>query len=105
MEITMPKEYYTLVVMFEAKPGKENELKELLTSLVAPTRKEPGCINYDFHHNPDSSAEFMFYENWADKKAHEQHVDSPHINACKQKLDALLAKPYDLSIWARPSTQ
>ena len=30
-----------------AAPGKENELAELLESLVEPTRREAGCIRYD----------------------------------------------------------
>jgi hypothetical protein len=35
----------TVVATFEAKPGKENELKRALLTLIAPTRKENGCIN------------------------------------------------------------
>lgn len=39
----------TIIVVstHQARPGKEAELKQALTSLVEPTRKEAGCINYD----------------------------------------------------------
>ena len=90
---------YTVLAKFEAKPGKEQTLKEMLTSLVAPTLQEEGCINYDLHQCLDNPAVFMFYENWASKELLEQHLASAHIQAWRDVMDDLLGKPYDVTFW------
>lgn len=89
----------TLVVYFEAKPGKEQALKEVLTSLIAPTLKEEGCINYNLHQNLNNPALFMIYENWQNKEAHNKHGQTPHIQAWRQQRDGLLLKPNEASFW------
>jgi quinol monooxygenase YgiN len=38
-----------LVAFLRAQPGKGDELGSRLEDLVAPTRSEPGNINYDLH--------------------------------------------------------
>jgi quinol monooxygenase YgiN len=64
----------TVVAAFEARPGKEAEIKKLLLGLLAPTRKEAGCINYDLHVAQDNPAKFLFYENWTSKELLETHL-------------------------------
>jgi hypothetical protein len=54
----------TVIATFQAKPGKEAELKKALISLVVPTHKEAGCFNYDLHASPEDPAKFLFHENW-----------------------------------------
>ncbi|MEI7534331.1 MAG: antibiotic biosynthesis monooxygenase, partial [Verrucomicrobiae bacterium] len=49
----MSAKIVTVVATFQARPGKETELKNALIGLVAPTRKEAGCINYDLHALPE----------------------------------------------------
>jgi quinol monooxygenase YgiN len=39
----------TIIDLVVAKPGAREELMAMLTAQVAPTRAEPGCMNYDFH--------------------------------------------------------
>ena len=39
----------SLVARIKAKPGKEAELRQVLTALVQPTRAEEGCLTYDLH--------------------------------------------------------
>ena len=55
----------TVTATFQARPGKAKELHEALIGLLAPTRKEAGCINYDLHSSPEDPAKFLFHENWA----------------------------------------
>ena len=75
----MDQKPHTLLAIFEAKPGKEQALKDMLISLIAPTRQEPGCLNYDLHQSQTNPAQFMFYENWIDAKAHAAHCQTEHI--------------------------
>ena len=50
----------TVVAAFQAKPGKENELRAALMGLLAPTRQEAGCVNYDLHASAENPAKFLF---------------------------------------------
>jgi len=95
----MSNKPYTVLAVFEAKSGKEHELEEVLTGLIAPTLKEEGCINYDLHKLIDIPAGFMFYENWTSKEAHAKHCQAPHLKAWQARTDELLAKPYDVTFW------
>jgi quinol monooxygenase YgiN len=90
---------HTVLVLIEAKPGKENEVKKILHALVKPSRQEEGCINYDLHDCPDNSGKFMFYENWTSKAAHDTHSASTHVTAAKLAATDLLLKPLDVSYW------
>jgi len=87
--------------MFQARPGKETELRKVLTALVAPTRKEKGCLNYDVHVAVDDAGKFMFHENWATKADHEAHFNSPHIQALLPRIDELCAAFPQVTMWER----
>lgn len=91
----------TLVVTFHARPGKETELRNLLTGLLEPTRKEAGCINYDLHIAPDDPSKFLFYENWASAEHLNQHGETPHIQNLLKRMDELCAEPLKLDYWKK----
>jgi quinol monooxygenase YgiN len=97
----MNTEVLTLVVMFKARPGKENELRAVLTDVLAPTRRESGCLNYDLHVSPEDPAKFLIHENWASKAHHRAHHDSPHIQALLPRLDELCVPPPQVTMWER----
>lgn len=95
----MNNEVLTLVVMFQARPGKENELRNALTGVLAPTRKEAGCLNYDLHISPDDPAKLMIHENWASKAHHQAHHHSPHIQALLPRLEELCSPSPQVTVW------
>lgn len=74
----MPKPL-TIVAIFEANPGREDELATALQALVAPTRAEAGCLNYDLHRDLEQSGRFLFYENWETRSHWEDHMASAHL--------------------------
>jgi quinol monooxygenase YgiN len=91
----------TVVAAFQARPGKETELKNALIGLVAPTRKEAGCINYDLHASPENPAKFLFHENWTSKAHLDAHLKSPHIAALLPRVDELCVAFPEIKIWER----
>jgi quinol monooxygenase YgiN len=91
----------TVVATFQAKPGKESELMKALISLVAPTRKETGCLNYDLHVSPGDPAKFLFHENWTSKAELDAHLKSPHIQVLLPRLDELCVGFPDIVIWEK----
>ena len=82
----MPKEGIILTAVVKAKPGQEEAVKEVLLVLVAPTRKEPGCLCYNLHQSKSDKTQFMFYEQWASKEAPDAHGKTPHMKALGGKL-------------------
>ncbi|HEY2329688.1 MAG TPA: putative quinol monooxygenase [Verrucomicrobiae bacterium] len=91
----------TVVATFQAKPGKEAELKTALIGLVAPTRKEAGCINYDLHTSPEDPAKFLFHENWLSKAALDAHLQMPHIQVLLPRVDELCVAFPEIKIWEK----
>ncbi len=89
----------TVLARFKAKPGLEEQVKGEILSLVAPTRAEAGCINYDLHRSPADPALFILYENWVSMKDLEDHLAMPYLEAFKAKAGDLLAEPLDISFW------
>lgn len=94
----MMAEKVTVIAKIKAKPGMEEKVKEELMALVAPTRAESGCINYDLHQSPDDKSLFVFYENWTSKKDLDEHLETPHLMAFKGKAGDILAEPLDISL-------
>jgi quinol monooxygenase YgiN len=78
-EALMADDPIVLNVVFEAVPGREEDLARQLQALLAPTRKEAGCLAYELHHDPENRARFMFYEKFADQASLDLHVATPHF--------------------------
>ena len=85
-----------VIALFVAKPGKEDALRSVLTGLIAPTRKEKGCILYELLQNKENSREFTFVEEWQDDGALEAHFATDHIKNALKKFPELLAEDLDV---------
>ena len=85
-----------VVARIQAKPDKIGEVRELLRSLVPPTRKEPGCITYELLENSNEPGDFTFVEEWASDSAFEAHAASDHIRAIGPKLNGLTSTLPDI---------
>ena len=83
----------TVVALIQAKPGKTTALKRALTAMVAATRTEAGCLNYDLHQDTEDTRNFIFHENWTSEAHLSAHLDSPHLHAFRAQADELLAEP------------
>jgi quinol monooxygenase YgiN len=91
----------TVVATFEAKPGKEAELRAALTGLLAPTRQEAGCLNYDLHQAIEHPAKFLFHENWTSKAHLDAHLQSAPVQAVLARLGELCVAAPEISLWER----
>jgi quinol monooxygenase YgiN len=80
-----------------ARSGKENQLKELLRGMIAPTRAESGCKLYELYES-DSPGRFYFYEIWESQAALEQHAVSAHFKHLEQTVGELVQEPFEVNI-------
>jgi quinol monooxygenase YgiN len=89
----------TVVATFKAKPGMEETVRAAIEAVIAPTRAEPGCINYDLHQSTDDPSIFMLYENWVSKKVLDEHLAMPYLKELIAKADDMLAEPIGIALY------
>ena len=97
----MTKTSLTVVATFQARSGKEAELRAALIGLLAPTRNETGCLNYDVHQSVDDPAKFLFHENWTSKAHLDAHLQSAHVKALRPRVDELCTEFPQITLWER----
>jgi quinol monooxygenase YgiN len=88
--------HVTIIGTVTAKPETRAELHALLVKQVEPTRKEAGCINYDFHVDAEDPCVFVFYENWRSQADLDAHLEMPHLAPLFSQIDRLLACPVSI---------
>lgn len=81
----------TIVAKVEAKSDKIELVKAELFKLIAPTRKEAGCIQYDLHQDNSDPAVFVFYENWESRELWQTHMNNDHLKAYMEATDGAVA--------------
>ena len=78
-----------VVARLIAFPDKVAELKSLLLSIIEPTRKEVGCVQYELLQNQAVPTDFTFVEEWESRALQEVHLGSTHIQAALEQLEGL----------------
>jgi quinol monooxygenase YgiN len=86
----------TIIGTVTARPETREELQNLLEAQVAPTRAEPGCINYDFHVDSEDSCVFVFYENWRSQSDLDAHMNMLHLKPLLGQIGRLLVRPIEI---------
>jgi quinol monooxygenase YgiN len=81
-------------VTFIAKEGSEEKLKELLTAMVEPSKKERGCLFYYIFEYENNKRKFMAVESWEDEEALEGHKNSDHYAVYKSSYEPYCEKKY-----------
>lgn len=96
----LPKEAVTLIVILRAKEGQDVLLEAELRALIAPTRREDGCLTYDLHRGTEIPGAFLLHEVWASREHHRLHMNTPHFLRWNARKDALLAAR-DATFWTQ----
>ena len=88
----------TVIARFQAKPGKEEQLRQDLVAMIAPSRRDEGCIDYDILRDNDDPKTLFTYENWTGKSALDKHMETPHFKALGEKNKETLAQPMEIHL-------
>ena len=91
----MASQTVTVVDLLKAKPGKKAQVRQELVNLLAPTRAEPGCINFDMHEAPNDPSMFLFHENWTSENDLKRHFETSHIKRWIKLAETLLANRWN----------
>jgi quinol monooxygenase YgiN len=63
----------------KAKEGEDERAAEIAAELAAASREEAGCEAYVPCRDPEDPRSFLFYEQYRDKTAFEEHGASEHF--------------------------
>ena len=85
---------HTVIVILEAKEGKEKELEAALQAVVEPSRSEKTCLEYRLHKNKNNMAQFILYETWENQEKHHEQFTKSYIKELANKLESLIEGPY-----------
>jgi quinol monooxygenase YgiN len=82
-----------------ARPEKVTDFLNEIRPLLPGIRAEAGCYRYELFHSPFEPESFLLFEEWADRRAFDQHIDQPHMQAFYQKAAAWFSSAIELVIY------
>jgi autoinducer 2-degrading protein len=70
---------YCLAVKWTIKEGELDAVLAALRPLAEASRREPGCLLYQAHRDPEDENVLFLYEQYADEAAYQAHAESEHF--------------------------
>ncbi|WP_316751426.1 putative quinol monooxygenase [Pedobacter gandavensis] len=68
-----------LTAIIKSTEGNAEAMKAMLLQLLAESRKENACIQYDLHQDQENKNVFIFHEIWESQEGLDLHNAQPHI--------------------------
>lgn len=90
-----------VLASFNPKKDKNNEVRELILSMIKPTRLEEGNEVYNFYeekNNDSKSTSFHLFEIYKDTAALDFHRNTSHYKSYRSKIVDLLENPIEVKI-------
>lgn len=84
----------TKKVTFIAKDGCIEEVKKLLTDMVAPSIIEPGCLFYYIVQSKSNPKKFFAVESWESEEALAGHAKTAHYAYYKSHYEPFVEHKY-----------
>ena len=83
-----------------SKDGMKNKIIDAAKPLIAATRAEKGCIDYNLYNPIDSENNLLFVEQWEEKEFLESHVQQDHFIKFGSAIEDYLAKDLEISVYS-----
>ncbi|WP_429161599.1 putative quinol monooxygenase [Aeromonas media] len=84
------------IAVLKARAGMRERLRQGLLALIAPTRQEPGNLDYVLFELKDEPGTFYMREAFVSQAALDAHCASDYFQAFAHQADDLLAEPLRL---------
>jgi quinol monooxygenase YgiN len=82
---------------FQARPGDESAVEEVLRNVVSPTREEVGCLSIQGFRSACDLRLFYIYSRWVDEAAFDYHAGLPHTVRFIERVQPLIDHPLDVT--------
>ena len=80
-----------------ARSGKEEQLRNTLARMLAPTRAEPGCRLYELYESNNNGL-FYFHEEWESQDALDRHTKTSHDKQLTKNVHDLIEGAFEVNI-------
>lgn len=81
---------------FYARQGEEKRLEPILYQLMEESRKENGCLTFEFFQNMENSGRYSFVEEWDNEENFSAHLAAPHLAEAKKLMSGLLMQEQEV---------
>ncbi|MFG3417577.1 putative quinol monooxygenase [Micromonospora sp. NPDC047730] len=81
-----------ITAKFRVLPEHADRWPEIADEFTQATRREPGCLWFDWSRSVDDPTEYVLVEAFRDESAGAAHVQSAHFRAAQQALPPHLAE-------------
>lgn len=82
---------------FHARPGSEGAVAAALRDVVAPSRKEPGCLSIHAFRSIRDPHLLYIHSRWRDEGAFESHAGLPHTVRFLERMESLIDHPLEVT--------
>jgi quinol monooxygenase YgiN len=89
----MSNEKIVLVAHLKVREDAVEETKKVALEIVADSRAEAGCLNYDVHQAIEDPSTFIWHETWKNKAAVEDHFETPFFKKFAAAVETLAVEP------------
>jgi quinol monooxygenase YgiN len=73
------------------KPERRAEVVQVAREMAEVSRREAGCVAYEFSVGIEDQNVFFIFEEWATEDALARHFQTEHMAAFQRRLPGLLA--------------
>ncbi|QSR43592.1 antibiotic biosynthesis monooxygenase [Aeromonas dhakensis] len=84
------------IAVLKARTGMREQLRRELLKLIAPTRREPGNLDYVLFELQEEPGTFYMREAFVNQAALDSHCQTDYFQAFAAEAEALLAEPLRL---------
>jgi quinol monooxygenase YgiN len=70
---------FVVIALYTVRPGGEEQVASALRNMRAPSRAEPGNLDYQVLRDPQQPGRFVLYERYADEAAFQAHLATDHF--------------------------
>ncbi|HEX6731862.1 MAG TPA: putative quinol monooxygenase [Pyrinomonadaceae bacterium] len=99
----MTNDTVTVLARVQAKKGMEDQVRRQCLAMVAPSRADEGCIDYEVYQSTDDPTVFVFFENWLSREDVDKHLETPHSLTFDRKTEEMLTAPEEIVFLKRIS--
>jgi quinol monooxygenase YgiN len=98
-------ELIVVAAQIKIKPQKEQEFIDFCQTLISPSRAEAGAVSYSFYKDESQAHSFIFYEEWKNQAALDEHFQTPYFKEFVKRAPDLLAEPAVIKIYRIASSK
>ncbi len=83
---------------FTAKPGCIKQLREVLSQISEPIRKDKGCVHFEIFHDQENPIKFFSVETWENEQSLQNHKKTDHYDAFIKKYLEFSEGKYEMQL-------